>query len=142
MEVKTCRRCGGLFHHIVGPPLCQSCKRKEEDDFQRVKAYLYDNPGAPMATVCEETNVTVKQVKNYLREGRLTVSPDSPIGIECERCGVKIMTGRYCDNCRNSMSNQFSSVAKGMKKEQDIETKDKEKNRMRYLDSGVLKRKG
>ncbi|HHX60494.1 MAG TPA: MerR family transcriptional regulator, partial [Epulopiscium sp.] len=45
MDVKSCKRCGVLFHHVVGPPLCQKCKKKDEEDFQRVKEYLYENPG-------------------------------------------------------------------------------------------------
>lgn len=141
MDVKTCRRCGALFHHVVGPRLCHNCKKKDEEDFQRVKEYLYENPGAAMATVCEDTNVTVKQVRHYLREGRLTVSKDSPIGLDCESCGARIVTGRYCDICRNNMSIQFASVSKSMKKEEPEESQKSTRDRMRYLDSGVLKRK-
>ena len=140
MEVKSCKRCGVLFHHVVGAPLCQKCKKKVEEDFQRVKEYLYEYPGAAMATVCEELDVTVRQVKQYLREGRLSVTIDSPIGLECERCKVRIITGRYCDNCIAAMSNQFSTTAKGM--ERKSISKDEHKNRMRYLDSGKLKRRG
>lgn len=141
MEVKACRRCRALFHHVVGPQLCQKCIRKDEEDFARVKEYLYDNPGASMTTVCEELDVTVRQVQQYLRDGRLTVSKDSPIGIECERCNTRIQTGRYCDACRASMTNQFSSVAKGMQKKIEGKPKDDIKNKMRYLDSETIRRK-
>lgn len=140
MDVKSCRRCRALFHHVVGPQICPQCKKLDEEDFQRVKEYLYDNPGATMATVCEEAEVTVKQVQRYLREGRLTVSEDSPIGIDCESCGVKISTGRYCDKCRTSMANQFSSVSKGQQKPKE-KPKTNTSNRMRYLDSDKLRRK-
>lgn len=142
MEVKTCRRCNALFHHVVGPPLCQKCIKKDEEDFQRVKAYLYDNPGAAMAVVCEELNVSVRQIKQYLREGRLAVPEDSPIGLECERCNARITTGRYCDRCIAGMSNQFSSIAKGMQKEQASNLSQKTSNKMRYLDPNTVRRKG
>lgn len=142
MDVKACRGCGALFHHLVGPPLCQKCKKQDEEDFQRVKEYLYDNPGAAMSTVCDELGVTVKQVRHYLREGRLSVSVDSPIGIECERCNVKITSGRYCESCISAMSNQFSATAKGMQKEQPEKKTGKQQDKMRYLDAGTLKRRG
>lgn len=139
MEVKSCRRCRALFHHVVGPQLCQKCKAKDEEDFARVKEYLYDNPGATMTTVCEELDVTVRQVQQYLREGRLTVAKDSPIGIDCERCGIRITTGKYCDECRNIMANQFSSATKGMAKPD--KAKEKTINKMRYLDSDTIRRR-
>ena len=142
MEVKTCRRCNALFHHVVGPPLCQKCKKKDEEDFQRVKEYLYENPGAAMATVCEVLDVSVRQVRQYLREGRLTVSADSPIGLDCERCNARITTGRYCDSCIADMSNQFSTTARGMQKEQAQNLPQTSSNKMRYLDPKVVKRKG
>lgn len=139
MEVKSCRRCRALFHHVVGPQLCQKCKRKDEEDFARVKEYLYDNPGASMTTVCEELDVTVRQVQQYLRDGRLTVSKDSPIGIDCERCGTRIITGKYCDECTTTMTNQFSSASKGMKKPE--KAKEKSGTKMRYLDSDSIRRR-
>ncbi len=141
MEVKTCKRCRVLFHHVVGPQLCERCKRKDEEDFVKVKEYLYENPGASMAKVCEELDVTVRQIQQYLREGRLTVSKDSPIGLDCERCGSRIVTGRYCDTCRNTMTNQLSSVAKGMQQEKQSKPKENQGTKMRYLDSQALRRK-
>lgn len=141
MEVKTCKRCRVLFHHVVGAQLCERCKKKDEEDFVKVKEYLYENPGASMTKVCEDLDVTVRQIQQYLREGRLTVSKDSPIGLDCERCGNRIITGRYCDSCRNTMTNQLSSVAKGMRQEIDGISKDDSKNRMRYLDSETIRRK-
>ena len=142
MEVKSCRRCNALFHHVVGPPLCQKCLKKDEEDFQRVKEYLYDNPGAAMATVCEVLDVSVRQIKQYLREGRLTVSADSPIGLDCERCNARITTGKYCDKCIAEMSNQFSSTARGMQKVQAQSTKKDSGSKMRYLSPKSVKRKG
>ncbi|HHX61556.1 MAG TPA: hypothetical protein GX707_12730 [Epulopiscium sp.] len=141
MEVKSCKRCKGLFHHVVGPQLCQKCKKRDEEDFVKVKDYLYENPGASMTTVCDELEVTVRQIQQYLREGRLTVSKDSPIAIECERCNARILTGRYCDSCRASMTNQFSSTAKGMKKEIDDRPQEKQSSKMRYLDSDTIRKR-
>ena len=141
MEVKSCRRCRALFHHVVGPTLCEKCKRKDEDDFQKVKDYLYDNPGASMTQVCTDVDVTVRQVQQYLRDGRLTVAKDSPLGIECERCKVRISTGRYCEECTAAMTNQFSATTKGMKKDQADKAKLQAGARMRYLNKEEIKRK-
>lgn len=141
MDVKSCRRCNALFHHVVGPQLCEKCKKRDEEDFQRVKEYLYENPGAGMNQVCEELDVTVRQIKQYLREGRLTVSPDSPIGLNCERCSARILTGRYCDSCIAEMSNQFSETARSMQKDQPKAQEQKGPSKMRYLDSNTIKRR-
>lgn len=141
MEVKSCRRCKVLFHHIVGPQICQQCKKKDEEDFIQVKEYLYENPGASMTTVCEELEVSVRQVQQYLREGRLTVSKDSPIGIDCESCGTRISTGKYCDRCTAIMTNQLSSVVQDMRREKEDQLEKKASTRMRYLDSQTIRKR-
>ena len=95
-----------------------------------------------MVTVCDELDISVKQVNQYLREGRLSVSKDSPIGLGCERCNTRIETGRYCDSCVVAMSNQFSTTAKSMRKKQDQNKSSKTIDKMRYLNPEKVKGKG
>ncbi|MGL5677589.1 MAG: flagellar protein [Cellulosilyticaceae bacterium] len=133
MEVKTCRRCNKMFQYIGGKPICPRCKKKEEELFQVVKAYLRENVGATMEEVSEATGATLGMIQGFLREGRLEVTPDSPIALTCEQCGAKIRTGRFCDKCKNHLSNSLQDAANSMKPTVTKEAKEKE--RMRFLDS-------
>ena len=135
MEVRNCKGCGRLFNYNGGMPLCPGCVTKLEEKFQDVKEYLRQNPNAPLSVVSEENDVSVKQIKQWVREERLTFTEESQITLECENCGSKIRTGRFCDKCKTSLHNDLSGA---IKKSGTITSKPKsghEKDRMRFLDN-------
>lgn len=133
MEIKACKRCGRMFQYITGKPICPRCKKDEEEIFQKVKEYLRENVGATTQEVCEATGATVGMIQGFLREGRLEVTAHSPLALNCEQCGIKIRTGRMCDQCKAKLGNAFEGAVKSMKTLKPAEHKEKE--RMRFLDS-------
>ena len=69
-----------------------------------------------------------------MREERLSFSDDSPVGLECEKCGATIKTGRYCEKCKNRLNSDLASVMKKPEAPKDkIKDPRDNKNRMRYL---------
>ena len=68
MEVKNCKGCGRLFNYMGGAPLCDGCRKKFEQKFQEVKQYLDENPNASVNQVSEDNDVSVKQIKQWIRE--------------------------------------------------------------------------
>lgn len=132
MEVKVCVRCKKMFQYITGPTVCPKCKQIEEEQFQKVKEYLRENPGATMNTVSEETHVSVKLIQSFLKQGRLEVVPGSPMMLSCERCGASIVTGKYCNKCKNEMVGQLSALAHDMTAHQ---AQNEHKEKMRFLKS-------
>ena len=53
MEVKNCKGCGRLFNYMGGAPLCDACRKKLEEKFQKVKQYLDDHSDAsPRIMMC------------------------------------------------------------------------------------------
>lgn len=135
MDVRNCRNCGRLFNVLANERLCPSCRQKLEDKFQGVKEYLNDHPNASVDEVSTENDVTVKQIRQWIREERLTFSKDSLEGIDCEMCGKIIKTGRYCDSCKMKLANNLASAyEQPKKKEPEInERKKRDGNRMRFL---------
>ena len=75
MEVRNCRSCGRLFNYMGGAPLCPACQKKLEEKFQEVKAFLEENPNSSVETVAEELDVSVKQIRQWIRETALSVRP-------------------------------------------------------------------
>jgi hypothetical protein len=75
-----------------------------EEKFEKVKEYLYDNPGTSVQRLSEINNVSVQQIIKWVREERLEFTADSITGIDCEICGVTIKTGRFCKNCKDDLS--------------------------------------
>ena len=111
MEVISCMRCKRLFNYLAGPKLCEACKKAVEEDFQKVKQYIQDNPRASLKQISEDNAVSTKQIQQWIREERLEFSKDSPIQLLCESCGDPIITGRYCAKCKNTVAKSLSSVA-------------------------------
>ncbi|MBP3489137.1 MAG: flagellar protein [Roseburia sp.] len=132
MDVRNCKNCGRLFNYIGGAPLCQACQKKMEEKFQEVKAYLNVNPNSSVDRVSEELDVSVKQIRQWIREERLTLSVAGADGVVCEQCGAPICTGRFCDKCKMEMANTFAGAIQ-KPKPQEPQKAERDKNRMRFL---------
>lgn len=132
MEVKNCKSCGHLFNYIGGDRLCPTCMKKLEEVYAKVKEYIYDNPGATINEVSEVNEVSVNQIKKWVREERLTFSEDSPVGLACESCGKIIKTGRFCKECKLKVANEIESF-KEKTKAVEIKKETRESAKMRFL---------
>jgi flagellar operon protein (TIGR03826 family) len=135
MDVRNCKECKRLFNYIGGPQLCDACKDKLEDKFQEVKEYLWENPKATVAEISEAKEVSTNQLRQWIREERLQLADDSPIAITCENCGKKIITGRYCQECKNKMARGLTEEFGLGKKAPDPEPSKRQdsSNKMRFL---------
>ena len=112
MDVRNCRSCGRLFNYMGGMSICPLCEKELEEKFQEVKKFIYDNPRASIQVVAEDNDVTIAQIKKWVREERLSFSEESPVGLECENCGELIKTGRFCARCKDKMVNNLGNIYK------------------------------
>lgn len=133
MDVRNCKTCGRMFNYIGGPSICPSCSKLLEDQFDDVKKYIYDHPGVGIQEVSQEMNVSVAQIQKWLKEERLSFSDSSEIALNCELCGARILTGRFCKNCKGSMANQLNSVLPKKEAPKKPEPQ-KTENKMRFLE--------
>lgn len=132
MEVRNCRTCRRLFNYLGGPNICPECKDELERKFAKVKNYVFDNPAASMQDIADDNEVSLNQIRDWIKEGRLELASGSPIKLTCEQCGGPILTGRFCVQCKAKMAD---GLAKALGKP-DVPTQDvKEKgpgNKMRF----------
>lgn len=112
MDIMNCRSCGRLFNYLSGPQICPNCKSNMEKKFAQVKQYIEDNPGVTMNEVCENNDVSRRQVEMWVREERLSFSTAEGSGIGCKRCGKPIASGNYCDKCKKIMANTLNEFYK------------------------------
>ena len=135
MDIKNCKGCNRLFQYIGGPILCPICREALEDKFAEVKEYIYQHRGASIAEVAGATEVSAKQIKQWIREDRLVLSDPTEDGITCEKCGIPICSGRFCEKCRIAMANEFGATI-GRPTAPTIDganKKSKTGNKMRFL---------
>lgn len=135
MDVRNCKKCGKLFNYLHGNPICPSCAKALDDKFDEVKEYVYDHPRVDMQEVSEVFDVSIAQIKQWIREERLSFADDSMIGIDCEGCGVTIKTGRYCKSCKDKLARGFNDLyVKPKPKPKKKPADPRDKGRMRFLD--------
>ncbi|MBN2221201.1 MAG: flagellar protein [Vallitaleaceae bacterium] len=133
MNVRNCVKCGKIFNYVAGPPICVQCRKALEDVFKDVRVYIRDNPEAGINEVAEANDVDVRQIRQWIREERLSFSSDSAVGIDCERCGKSIRTGRFCDTCKAETLNNLNHAYEKPKSEPVKEEKKDTKSQMRFL---------
>ncbi|MFW6028863.1 MAG: flagellar protein [Halanaerobiales bacterium] len=127
MKLKNCVKCGKLFSPQAGEKVCPVCRKEEENEFEMVKEYLWDNPKATIEEVHEETGVERDTIMKFVKEDRLIAEGiDVDWENECERCGKPISHGKYCLECQQELINGFNDKSsEEKKKEIDIKKKGK-----------------
>jgi predicted amidophosphoribosyltransferase len=107
-ELRNCLECGRLF---VGPaPVCPDCRRAQEAAFDRVRAYLADNPAASIRETCEATEVAPGLLRRFVEEGRLVLAATA--GATCKVCGAPVTSGRLCPDCQGELQRDQEKSAR------------------------------
>ncbi len=115
LDIKQCGQCGRLFQSL-GNRTCPDCVEAIDRAFVLVRDYIYDNQEAGVVEVAEKTGVEEKLILQFLKERRLSLAQSSGL-LLCEHCSAAITSGRYCDNCLNSLSNELDRVTDKPKRE-------------------------
>lgn len=132
MNIKNCTRCGKIYNYD-GFKICYNCRKGDEQDFVKIKEYLNENPGANISDVSEATEVDTKKIIEFLKEGRVEIAEGGNLILECEKCGVSIRTGRFCDKCTSGLQRELGQVVSSARAENKIIQK-KEADKFRVID--------
>lgn len=99
MAVKLCTNCNLPFTQIRNEDQCTACTQKGDATFKRIKEYLYEHQGASASELVSNLGVSLKEIRQFLREDRLEVVGDGYSGLRCDKCDATIKSGRLCDAC-------------------------------------------
>ena len=100
--------------------------RKSKGICQRVS-------GATAQEVSAETGVSTHLIYRFLKEGRLEVAESSPIALQCENCGTRIKSGRFCITCSKRLANDMIRAGQSLMSKSDEKTYKSESRGLRYL---------
>ncbi|WP_139380410.1 hypothetical protein [Maledivibacter halophilus] len=53
--------------------LCYKCYEKDKSEYSIVKNYLLENNGATIMDIYYDTNVTIKTIERYIKEGKIEI---------------------------------------------------------------------
>jgi hypothetical protein len=134
MELKNCSTCHRVFQYPgYGYILCPECRRTDEAQFQLVKKFLDQYPGAEGKEVFLATGVPINTLIKWVREGRLVSSNAVNLGAVCDICGKPVCTGKLCPECKKDIVKQFKeSEAEDIEKVEKIIPKSHDKG-MKFL---------
>ena len=74
MSYTNCPICGKLFNKQGYSEVCENCFSKHESDFEKVRDYLYSFPNKNILEVASATGVTIENIREFIRQGRLSSS--------------------------------------------------------------------
>ncbi len=113
MTIRNCKKCGKIYQYDGVHKICLECRRKEEEDFEKVKEFLRDNPNSGINTVSQETGVEKKTIIEFIKNDRLIAEDiEIDVTIRCQRCGKEIKHGKYCENCISELKDEIESINK------------------------------
>ena len=115
MNIIQCNFCKKPFH-TLGSKICTDCLAKMDEDFIKVRDYIYDNKNTDIEVVSEETGVTKQVILHLLKEGRLILEDKHGGGgmLLCEVCKKPINTGRMCNACKGNLASTMQkSISAG-----------------------------
>ncbi|MNI34167.1 hypothetical protein D3C73_881500 [compost metagenome] len=111
MNVDNCPRCGRLYVKNI-MDLCQPCIKELEHQYEICVEYLRKNKGTNIQELSDATEISIKEITRFIREGRISIANAPNMMLPCEVCGTLIRDGHMCDNCRTRLTKDLSSAAK------------------------------
>lgn len=135
MDVRNCRQCHKIFNYVAGAVICPRCREENEEMFQKCKKHVSEHRGITINELAEACDVEPSLIRQWLREERLQFAEGSLLGLECENCGVSIVSGRYCAKCKASLTNALNGAFSVPKKEPEVPETKKTGSRMRFIDN-------
>lgn len=99
MNVENCPRCGRVFAKNFRD-ICPACIKDIDNQYETVYKYLKEHRGCTIQELSEATEVSVKQITRFIREGRISIRSAPNMGYPCEVCGTSIREHAMCESCR------------------------------------------
>jgi len=115
MNLEYCLRCGRVFAKSYRD-ICPACVKDIEDEYRRCSEYLRKNRQCNIQQLSEATEVSVRQITRFIREGRIGINQLPSMFYGCESCGAPIRDGNRCASC-------VAKLAKEIKDQQTIDAR-------------------
>ncbi|HEX3048930.1 MAG TPA: MerR family transcriptional regulator [Bacillota bacterium] len=106
MDIRNCKRCNKIFNS-TGTSVCPECNQQEQEDFSKIRDYLFSHPNSSIMDVNLATGIDIKIISRFLKDGRGDSDGDS---LSCEKCGQAIKTGRFCEKCIANLKDGFQQA--------------------------------
>jgi flagellar operon protein (TIGR03826 family) len=119
MNVANCPRCGKIF--VKGfAEVCPNCLKDLEQQYDKCLKYLRANKGTNINDLSEATDVSVKQITKFIREGRISIVHAPNMAYPCEVCGTLIRENTLCEPCRMKLVKDVRNTAEDGRRNEEL----------------------
>ena len=115
-KFRNCQICGKVFQSINRAKICDSCKAKQAELEQKAIDYVREHPKSTISETAEATGVSEKIIMRLIDEGRFE-EVGVAITYQCAKCGAPIVTGKYCQKCKESLNKTLQETKKNILKQ-------------------------
>lgn len=109
MNLVYCPRCNKLFAKGFRD-VCNACHLELEQEYERCIEYLRKNRGLNIQQLSDETEISIKQITRWVREGRISLKDAPNMSYPCEVCGTLIRESSMCESCRTRLQKDFRNA--------------------------------
>ena len=119
LDVENCPRCGTLFRKIR-QPVCPNCVKKIDEEYEKCYKFMRkkENRSCNVHDLSEATGVSLRQITQFILEGRLSIENNPNMGYECRSCGKTIREGTLCDSCLGKVKKMANYMQEDEQKRQ------------------------
>lgn len=119
LNVDNCNRCGKVYiKNNYG--LCPKCIQGLESQYEACLTYLRQNHACNIQELSDATEVPVKQIVTFIREGRISIKSNPNMAYECEVCGTPIRDHMMCESCRTRLAKEASNTLQDEKRRAEL----------------------
>jgi len=119
LNVDNCSHCGKVYiKNNYG--LCPVCIKVLEKQYEACLEYLRKNHNCNIQDLSQATEVSVKQIVTFIREGRISIRNNPNVTYECEVCGAAIREHIMCESCRSRLSNEAKNMQEDEKRRAEL----------------------
>ncbi|MDP5275879.1 flagellar protein [Chengkuizengella axinellae] len=97
-QLSNCIQCGRVFVKNINS-ICPRCVEDMNQQYEKCAEYLKDNRGCTIYELSEATDVSVRNITQFIHEGRILVGDLPNLGYPCDTCGELIKIGKICESC-------------------------------------------
>jgi flagellar operon protein (TIGR03826 family) len=123
LNVANCPSCGRVYVKNL-QNLCPNCLKGIELQYEKCLKFLKENRGCTITELSEGTEVSVRQITKFIREGRISIKGNLNITYECEVCGTAIREQTICEPCRSRLAKESSQLKEDEIRKKNLEVQD------------------
>lgn len=109
LNVINCSRCGKVCIRSASE-LCPACLKELDKQYELCLEHLRENRGLSLQELSDATEVPVKQIIRFIKEGRISIIQASNLTYPCEVCGDPIMEQSICTPCRQRLQKDYTAL--------------------------------